>query len=89
MADQDVGRLSQAAEFEVHAATYHRITLVVKSAMIAAATIIATLIVTFVAGVGIVGGLVVGVVIAGAGVFALRHGWAHSSERESGYPVPR
>lgn len=89
MADQDVGRLSEAAEFEAHAATYHRITLVLKSAMIGAATIIASLIVTFVVGAGLVGGLIVGVVIAGVGVFALRHGWAHSSEHESGYPVTR
>lgn len=87
MAEQDVGRRERAAEFEVHATSYHRFTLLLKWVMISLGTVIAFLILTFAVGAGLVGGLVAGIVIVGVGVFALRHGWAHSSEHESGYPV--
>lgn len=86
MAEQDVGRLERVAEFDTHATTYHRFTLLIKWVMISAATMISFLILTFVAG-ALAGGLAVGIVIFLIGVYALRHGWAHSSERESGYPT--
>jgi hypothetical protein len=87
MAEQDVGRLERVAEFDAHATTYHRFTLLLKWVMVSLATVIASLVVTFAVGAGWAGGLAVGIVIFLVGVFALRHGWAHSSERESGYPT--
>jgi hypothetical protein len=89
MADLDVSRLRREAEFEAHATTYHRITLLLKLVIIHLAAVIAFLVVTFAIGAGFIPGLIVGGLIVWAGVFALRHGWAHSSERESGYPAPR
>lgn len=87
MAEQDVGRLERAAEFDTHAATYHRFSLLVKWAIIHLASVIAFLVLTFAVGAGWLAGLILGAAIFLGGVYALRHGWAHSSERESGYPT--
>ena len=58
--------------------------------MILAATLVSSLAVWFAAGAGFWAGLVVGLIVLGAGTFALRHGWAHSSEAESlDYPQAR
>jgi hypothetical protein len=63
-----------------HAATYHSITLLVKCVMVVAASLLSFLIVGFAANAGFFAGLIAGLVVLAAGTFALRHGWAHSSE---------
>ena len=82
MADEDDVRIDPAAEFTRHAETYHRFMLGLKWAMITVASMIGFLIVGFATSAGFVGGLVVGVLMFGIGTYAMRHGLAHSSERE-------
>ncbi len=79
MADDLVG-VDQASEVAVHAAAYHKFSLLVKWVMVLAATAISSLTVWIAAGAGFLAGLVVGLVVFGVGTYALRHGWAHSSE---------
>ena len=89
MAD-DLVSVDEASEVAVHAAAYHKFSLLVKWVMVLAATAISSLTVWFAAGAGVFAGLVVGLVVFGIGTFALRHGWAHSSEGESlAYPQAR
>ena len=86
----DLVSVDQASEVAVHAAGYHKFSLLVKWVMVIAATVISSLTVWIAAGAGIIAGLVVGLVVFGIGTFALRHGWAHSSEEESlVYPQSR
>ena len=80
----------ETAEVAVHAAGYHKFSLLVKWVMVVAATTIPFLVIWFATPAGFWGGLAVGLVILAAGIFALRHGWAHSSEDESlDYPQTR
>ena len=89
MAD-DLVSVDEASEIAVHAAGYHKFSLLVKWVMVVAATVISSLTVWIAADAGFIAGLVVGLVVFGVGTFALRHGWAHSSEGESlAYPQAR
>jgi hypothetical protein len=89
MAD-DLVRTDEAAEIAVHAAGYHKFSLLVKWVMVVAATLISSLAVWFAVGAGFWAALAVAVIVFGLGTFALRHGWAHSSEGESlDYPQGR
>lgn len=87
MTEHDPGRLDRVAEFDAHATSYHRFSLLVKWTMLSAATLISFLVLTFASQAGVAGGLVTGAVVFIIGVYALRHGWAHSSERDSGAPT--
>jgi hypothetical protein len=69
-------------QVDEHAMTYHRFMLAVKWCGIHAAALIAFLVLWFATPAGFVGGLTVGLVIFAAGVYAMRHGLAHSSESE-------
>jgi len=70
-------------EFKVHAETYHHFMLAVKWFAIHFAAVAAFLTLWFATPVGFFGGLVTGVVIFAAGVYAMTHGMAHSSEDET------
>jgi hypothetical protein len=77
-------------ELVQHAAAYHKFTLLVKWVMVLAGSLISFLAVWFAAGGGFIAGLIVGLVVLGVGTYALRHGWAHSSEDGSlAYPQGR
>ena len=79
MAD-DLAVPDNASEVAVHAAAYHRFSLLVKWVMTLAGSAISFLAIWFATPGGFFGGLVVGLIVFAAGTFALRHGWAHSSE---------
>jgi len=70
-------------DFAVHAANYHRFMLGVKWFAILFAALEAFLTLWFATPAGFLTGLIVGAVILAAGVFAMTHGLAHSSESES------
>ena len=87
---EDLADIDGSSEIAAHTATYHSITLLVKWVMVVAATLLSFLIVWFAAGAGFLAGLIVGLVVFAVGTFALRHGWAHSSEDGSlSYPPAR
>ena len=87
---EDLVGVDETSEVAVHAAAYHKFSLLVKWVMVLAATVISSLTVWIAAGAGFIAGLVVRLVVFGGGTFALRHGWAHSSEDESmSYPQAR
>ncbi len=54
-----------------------------KWVMVLIAASISFLAVWIAAGAGFAAGLVVGLIVFGLGAYALRHGWAHSSESGS------
>lgn len=84
---EDLVQTDTSAEVAEHAAAYHKFALLVKWVMVMAATMISFLAVWFAAGAGFIAGLLVGLVVFAAGTYALRHGWAHSSEDGSlAYP---
>ena len=88
MAEDLVG--ADSTEVAEHASAYHKFTLLVKWVMVLAASIVSFLAVWFAAGAGFIAGLVVGLIVFGVGAYALRHGWAHSSEDGSlAYPKAR
>ena len=89
MAQSDFGLPDPVGDFNVRADTYHHFMLGVKWVALSFATMIAFLILAFASPVGILGGLVVGALVFAVGVYALRHGLAHSTEREMGYPPHR
>ena len=66
-----------------HAGAYHRFMLGVKWVAIHLATVIVFLGLWFAAGAGFLAGLIGGAIVFGAGVYAMTHGLAHSSEGES------
>ena len=76
------------AYWNEHAATYHRFMLGVKWFAIHAGALIAFLLLNFAMGASFIGALFVGVVIFLAGVWAMRHGLAHSTEVNSDPTVP-
>ena len=80
---EDLAGADTASEIAVHAAGYHKFSLLVKWVMILAASIISFAAIWFATPGGFFAGLVVGVVIFAGGTYALRHGWAHSSESGS------
>lgn len=68
------------ADLVYHEATYHRFMLAVKWAAIHLAALIAFLALWFCTPAGFWTALIVGLIIFGAGVFAMTHGLNHSSE---------
>jgi hypothetical protein len=74
---------SEDSDIMVHAATYHRFMLAVKWFVIHFAAITAFLTLWFATPAGFVWALIAGLAIFGGGVYAMRHGLAHSSEGES------
>jgi len=74
--------------WDEHAATYHRFMLGVKWFAIHAAALVAFLLLKFAMGASFVGAVFVGVVIFLAGVWAMQHGLARSSEVNSDPAVP-
>ena len=68
------------AEWQAHAGVYHRFMLGLKWAGIHLAALIAFLTVWFATAAGFWPGLLAGALVLGAGVFAMTHGMAHSSE---------
>ena len=82
MAD-DLVAIETTTEVAAHAAAYHKFTLLVKFVMVTAASVIPFLAIWFALGDGFIPGLIVGLIIFGVGIYALRHGWAHSSEEGS------
>jgi hypothetical protein len=69
--------------FTTHATSYHRFMLGLKWVSITLGSLIAGLTLWFATPAGFGGGLVVGVVIFGVGVWAMNHGLAHSSEQDN------
>ena len=87
---EDLAVIDTTSEIAAHAAAYHKFTLLVKWVMVLAASMISFLAVWFAADAGFIAGLIVGLVVFALGTFALRHGWAHSSEEGSiAYPQSR
>jgi thiamine transporter ThiT len=87
---EDLVRTDATAQVVEHVSAYHKFTLTVKWVMVLAASLIAFLALWFAAGAGFIAGLIVGLIIFGVGTYALRHGWAHSSEDGSlAYPQGR
>ena len=77
---EDLAPTDTTSEIAAHVAAYHKFTLLVKWVMVLAASLISFLALWFAADAGFIAGLVVGLVVFALGTFALRHGWAHSSE---------
>jgi len=75
--------LDPASDLVRHAVTYHRFMLGVKWVAIHFAAVIVFLTLWFATSAGFIGGLVAGLVVWGVGVYAMRHGMAHSSERDN------
>ena len=87
---EDLVRTDATSDVAEHAAAYHKFTLLVKWVMVLAASLISFLALWFAAGAGFIWGLIVGLIVFGAGTYALRHGWNHSSEEGSMvYPAAR
>ena len=89
MAQSDFGLPDPVGDFNTRADTYHHFMLGVKWVALSFAAMLAFLILSFATPAGIVAGLVAGALVFAVGVYALRHGLAHSSEREMGYPTHR
>ncbi len=83
MADQAYPALDPASDLARHAITYHRFMLGVKWMAIHFAAVITFLVLWFATGAGFIGGAVAGALVLAVGVFAMRHGLAHSSERDN------
>jgi len=84
---EDLVATDTTSEITAHVAAYHKFTLLVKWVMVLAASMISFLGLWIAAGAGFIAGLIVGLIVLGAGTYALRHGWAHSSEEGSiAYP---
>ncbi|HTK35639.1 MAG TPA: aa3-type cytochrome c oxidase subunit IV [Caulobacteraceae bacterium] len=75
-------RADQDPDLAAHARTYHRFMLGLKWIAIHTASVLAFLIVAFATPAGIISGVLAGIVVFGAGIFAMTHGLAHSSEAE-------
>ena len=83
MAQQAYPALDPGSDLVRHAVTYHRFMLGVKWVAIHFAAVITTLVLWFATGAGFIGGAVAGALVLAVGVFAMRHGLAHSSERDN------
>jgi len=70
-------------ELMVHAQNYHRFMLTVKWFSIHAAAVLIFLVLWFCTSAGFGWGLLAGLVVFGAGVYAMTHGLSHSSEGET------
>lgn len=71
---------SSDTEIATHAADYHHVMLAVKWCAIHFATLLVFLVLWFGTSAGFVRALIAGAVVFAAGVYAMRHGLAHSSE---------
>jgi hypothetical protein len=71
---------TETAELQVHEANYHRFMLAVKWFAIHCAALVAFLTLWFATSAGFFWALIAGLVIVAAGVWAMTHGMAHSSE---------
>jgi uncharacterized membrane protein len=74
---------TDTAELSNHAANYHSFMLTLKWFGIHLAALMAFLMLWFCTSAGFFAGLFAGVVILAAGIFAMRHGGAHSSADET------
>ena len=83
MAQEAAHTIDRNAELLRHEASYHHFMLGLKWVLIHFASIIAFLTLWFATRAGFLGGLVVGVLIYAAGVYAMRHGLGHSSEHDN------
>ncbi len=63
-----------------HARTYHAFTLLVKWVCITLGTTMIFLIASFCTPAGLGWGIVLAIIVAGVGIYAMRHGLSHSSE---------
>ena len=75
-------------DFAVHPATYHRFMMGVKWFGIHLAALTAFLTLWFCTPAGFGAGLITGLVILGAGIYAMTHGMAHSSEQADAEEAP-
>jgi len=82
MTNQHIEHYDPRREFEVKAGSYHHFMLGVKWAAITVASILTFLIVGFATQASVIAGLIGGTVVFCVGVYALRHGLAHSTEDE-------
>lgn len=73
----------EKTEIDIHARTYHRFSLAVKWFAIHLAVIAVFLTLWFATPAGFGWALIAAIVVAALGVWAMRHGLAHSSEGES------
>jgi len=70
-------------EIDVHAKTYHRFMLGVKWMAIHLAVVLAFLVVWLCTSAGLLSALIVAAIVMAACVYAMRHGLAHSTERDN------
>ena len=73
----------QRALLVAHARTYHAFTLLVKWVCIALGAVIVFLVASFCTPAGMGWGFALAIIVAGVGVYAMRHGLSRSSEEES------
>ena len=89
MADTDTRLSANDQLFLEHARTYHQITKTVKWLLVGGAALGVVLVLYFATSTSFLGSLAAGVIIFALGSYAMRHGLAHSSERESAPPELR
>lgn len=82
MTEQHIEHYDRRRDFRIKAGSYHHFMLGVKWAAITVASILTFLILSFATTASVIGGLVAGGVVFAVGVYALRHGLAHSTEDE-------
>lgn len=71
------------SDISVHAETYHRFMLGVKWMAIHLAVILTFLLLWFGASAGFLGALIGALFVLAVGIYAMRHGLAHSTERDN------
>jgi hypothetical protein len=74
---------AEGSDLATHEISYHRFMLGMKWIAIHLAAVLVFLIVAFATGEGIILGLVAGAVVFALGVYAMRHGLAHSTESDN------
>jgi hypothetical protein len=70
-------------ENNVHAQTYHRFMLGVKWMAIHLAVLLVFLILWFCTSAGFFAALIAALIVLGAGIYAMTHGLAHSTEKDN------
>ena len=78
----DIEHYDRRRDFKIKAGSYHHFMLGAKWAAISVASILTFLIVGFATPASVIAGLIAGAVVFAVGVYALRHGLAHSTEYE-------
>jgi hypothetical protein len=74
---------SEETILKAHGRTFHGFTLGLKIACLHLAVIITFLVIAFATQAGVLWGIIAALFVAWAGVYALRHGLAHSTENDS------